>query len=454
MLAQVPIEDLGTNSEYLNTIPMDGRARVRAVATEQQCDPNLLELYLLEHSICRRLVRANGHFSVMVDFDLLTEEQLQRACTRSSWATITSWIWFDGVRPEDAAAKLVQLMVGAPAESPNGRIVEGLIMPTAWPMTFNDIPLVDPLFEISPYVMVVDKGTAYQWQFARYVPKSLVSSGHSAFESDVVHLLPFEIAVADYRRLFNAPETTEGVLRAAIQQVVVQRRILLRQLEYWYHEKVASTGPGVANEGFAVHLPKLFRFDSLDTSSIGSVRIRTNLAPTYYAASMRHLAKALELDSLGPPLEDVVSETVPGILLAYLSLDTHVNYIGYQSRTAGWSDAVGGSLEARIGFLTRRGGVSGTLMRDRPDLRRSVEVLTRLRDSLVHFKYEPFDVTEVDGVPVSRLYTQVSAEGNRQVVQSVRRLIVAMHEARGEATPPWLSKHSMWLEDVDDALFI
>ncbi|KPV43146.1 hypothetical protein [Alicyclobacillus ferrooxydans] len=439
------IEEVILNNGY---VPVRGRERIRRIALELEIPTNILETYLLEHMECRKLVRANGRIHMMIDFDEIPEESIRQFPSLTSWIAIPHAILLDYMDLRDVGPKILTMLVGSPASSPNGRIVEGEASQNAFFFTVNDITLVDPFFELNDFFIVAENGTLYQWKFAETITSRL-QENRSAFSSSFVDLIPFERNVIEYRRLINDSGAAPQDIESAFNRVAAERTQILNTLRTVHRTLKLSHEQSGSQQVINSPPPRLGRFDSLEVSS-GAFRIRTDMAPIYFSAAVQHVARAGQVTTSGGVPDDLIFETIPAVILAYLCLDSHVNELGYRTQVPDWKSVLDNEtpLDSKLGrlFSFHR---EKNLLKARPDLKRTLQEYTELRNSLIHFEYEAWNVSIVDSQPISELYTRINLPAAIRYVNFVAKFVTLINENLAIPAPRWLSTQTGWLENVD-----
>ncbi len=443
------IEEVDFNQQRDGYVYVRGRDRLVDIADELQVDRTLLELYVLENTNCRKLAQANGRLTMMIDFTLVPMAELEQIADIPSWVAIPHGLFVDYIDPRDIGRKLAAMFAGSPSSPPNARIIDGEASPHAFLFAQNDINIVDPIFEMNGYFIVVERGALYQWKFAELI-SSTVQPKHSAYKSSHVDIVPFELSVMEYRKLLQNRDNLPAAINRAFSRVVAERKNILERLNEVHidlkRKNLESNSPSVITQP----PPRLGRFDSLDSTD-GTLRIRTDMAPVYFGAAVQHIERARVITASPAVPDDVMGQTIPAIILAYLCLDAHVNQLGHVVGVSDWTKILRDrktSLESKIGRLFTSQNRKN-LLNKRPDLNRSLQEYVLLRNSLIHFDHEPWKVTIVGEDSMSELYGKVNLEESLRLVAFAVKLVTLINSELGFQVPRWLTKQTGWLENAN-----
>lgn len=425
---------------------VQGRERLHKIAQELDYPSFLLEVAALENKNSRRFARDKKTHKIhlIIDFDLLTNENLCNLSQRSRWSAIPGFILCDHIHPSDIKHRLLHTFVGSPTSTcPRESLLEGKASDNAFPMWFNDINIVDPFLHLSDRFMMYENGEFFQWKFAE-LEKSNTHPNQSAFFSNEVDLAAFKRVSQDLWENLQKQDQVLSALTRLYQKLATERQKILDALKDIHISRITK---GRGTEINTSNPPRLGRFDYLYVSENG-YQVSTDLSPLLFRAALSHLFAVRKLENTECFNESVLLETVPGILMTYLCLDSYVNVLGSNLKLPNWGATIESSLESKIGAITKN-TERASLLKKRPDVKRKIEEITTLRHELIHYKHKFYQIIEVGGERVSEFHTRAGIDKLESTLKNVREIIKLIHKYIELPAPLWLEKRADWLEDTD-----
>lgn len=423
-----------------------GRERIQYMARKLEYPVFLLEAAALENRNCRRFARnsVTGKIVLIIDFDLLTDQNLVNIVQRTIWGSIPGFIMVDHIHPADFKNLLLHSLVGSPTSScPPECMLEGKASDNAFSMYFNDINVVDPFIHLSDRFIIYEEGNLYQWKFADLGTSNLRPK-KSAFYSKEVDLIKFEMLHHELWDSLNSIEQALNELKRLYGMLAIERQKILDSLKEVHFIRKSTC----ENSRITIKKPpRLGRFDYLKVTEEG-YQVSTDVAPLLYRSALNHLLSVKKNKSAKPYEELIHLETVPAILMTYLCLDSCVNALGNKLKLANWESTVESSLEARIGAITKKTN-GASLLKTRPDIRRKIEELSKIRNDLIHYKHEFYKTVKIGDEIVSELYICIGPSALEKTLKDARMIIKIIHQYIELPIPLWLEKHGDWLKESD-----
>jgi hypothetical protein len=440
----IRLEEISLN-QSVGYIFVRGRERIRNIAHQSDYPAFLLESAAIEDRNCRYFTRErqSRRIILIIDFDTLSDQQLRKLTYRSFWSSIPGFLLVDHINLNDFRYRLSRSIVGSPtSKCPPECLLEGSASDNAFPYYFNDINVVDPFLHLSDRFVVYEKGEIYQWQFAT-LGSSLQSPKHSAYLSKEVNLSEFDRIYHELITEQNKKEQDLLTLERLYNELALERRKILDYLKEVHLSRKRAYNK-INTKGCP---PRIGRFDYLRITNQG-YEVSTNISPLLYRAALVHLSSVKKVTAATPYDERILLETIPGILLSYMCLDSHVNILGEDLKIPHWEDTIDSSLESRIGAITK--SLAGTnLLKQRPDLKRTIDEFVSLRNDLIHYKQKFYPSIKLGKELVSEIYARIGPDSLLKILKNVRNTIKQLNIHIGMQVPLWLEKRPDWLEESD-----